>query len=501
MLLQLWPKHTDIIDTKIQELNKLSDKEWRERGEKTALALFYSAAKKVPAYKKFLAEHNIDPKEIKSIDDFATVPCVTKENYLRKYSLSELTWDGNIGGSSVINRSSGSSGKPFYWLSNEHQRKEVSEFYELIFSTMFDMRRKKTLVIVAYGMGSWVAGTTTLLSTVSFMNRYNCTVMTPGYNRKEVIEICRDLGKEYDQIVICAYPPLAKEIIDLGVQEGISWSKLKPKFVFGAEAFSENFREYVLAQTGSKNYFTDTMNTIGSADAMVIGHETPLSIALRKHIISKPLLHDSLLGNGRMPTVAQYYPWQKYLQAEGDELVITSNGAIPLIRYNIQDNAKLYTYEELKKHLSLSDDKDLSSVLPKGLRGDYNWKLPFVLLYGKSTNAVKFYGAFVYPENVKAALEKSEHADKFTGKFRIEKYLDGSQDQRLRLMVELAPGVVSKDISIKQLQNKIAKTISSLNTEYKCVYVDTGRKTVPLVKLVAYGSFDLSNTQNKHKYA
>ncbi len=179
-------------------------------GEKRAVQLFQAVAKRVPAYKKFLAENHIRPSSIKTADDLKRVPFVDKENYLRKYPLHELAWDGELGQASMISRSSGSSGQPFYWPSNERQRDEVGQFYDLVFSLMFDMKRKNTLVIIAYGMGSWVAGTTTLLSSIGYMAKNRCTFVTPGYNKNEVIEICKNLGHEYDQVVICAYPRLSQ---------------------------------------------------------------------------------------------------------------------------------------------------------------------------------------------------------------------------------------------------------------------------------------------------
>jgi phenylacetate-CoA ligase len=469
-------------------------------GQKRALQLFQAAAKRVPAYKKFLAEHHIRPSSIKTADDLARVPFVDKENYLRKYPLHELAWDGEIGQASMISRSSGSSGQPFYWLSNEQQRDEVGQFYDLVFSLMFDMKRKNTLVIIAYGMGSWVAGTTTLLSSIGYMNQNRCTFVTPGYNKNEVIEICKNLGPEYDQVVICAYPPLVKEIIDLGREQGISWPKLKPKFIFGAEAFSEELRDYMLEQIGSKNPLMDTMNTIGSADAMVIGHETPLSIALRRMIHADEAMHNDILGPARMPTLAQYYPWQKHLEIVDNELLITSDGAIPLIRYNIHDNAKIYSYKELKAAVKAHGHDSLAMALPAKLRDDYDWKLPFVLLYGKSTNAVKLYGAIVYPENIKAALEQPTIANQFTGKFRMQIFHDAHHNQRLRLYIELAPGVTASQVAVRALQTTLVQTICSLNTEYKAVYSDLHTKVVPMVRLVPYGQFDLNNVQNKHKY-
>lgn len=482
------------------QLTSRSSDYWTSVGEKKALLLFKAAASRVPAYKRFLAEHHIRPSSIQTIEDFKRVPHVDKENYLRKYPLHELTWDGEIGQASMINRSSGSSGQPFYWLSNEQQRNEVGEFYDLVFSLMFDMRRKNTLVIIAYGMGSWVAGTTTLLSSIGYMNKHKCTFVTPGYNKAEVIEICKNVGPEYEQVVICAYPPLVKEILDLGREQGVNWPSLKPKFIFGAEAFSEELRDYMLEQIGSKNPLLDTMNTIGSADAMVIGHETPLSIALRRMIHKDEAMHDDILGPARMPTLAQYYPWQKYLEVIDEELFITSDGAIPLVRYDIHDNAKVYSYNELKQAIRPHGRTSLVDALPTKLQADYDWKLPFVLLYGKSTNAVKLYGAIVYPENIKAALERGSIANQFTGKFRMQIFHDAHHNQRLRLYIELAPGIAATNVAVRNLQSILVQTICSLNTEYREVYSDLHTKVVPMVRLVPYGQFDLNNVQNKHKY-
>lgn len=501
-LLQFWPKRFDDPDRVLKDLSSTPSSTWRERGEKSALALFHAMAERVPAYKRFLGEHHINHRRIKTVTDFAQVPAINKQNYLRKFPLHELSWDGNLASASMINRSSGSNGKPFYWPSNQAQRDDVGDFYDIVFSAMFDMRNKRTLVIIAYGMGSWVAGTTTLLSSIDFMNKYNCTFITPGYNKREVLEICRDIGQEYEQVVICAYPPLIKEIVDLSNDEGFDISKLRPKFIFGAEAFSEDFRDYILERVGSQQPLLDTMNTIGSADAMVLGHETPLSIALRRKIRTDPLLHDAVLGQGRMPTLAQYYPWQKFLQTtEQGELLITSSGSIPLTRYNIQDTAKVLTYEELEDQFAQSGHLQLKSALPATMRNSFDWKLPFVLLYGKSTNALKFYGAIVYPENIKAALERVDAAHFFTGKFKMQQHTDAKQDQRLKLLIELAPGIKPEQVSVKETQAMVVATLLELNSEYKCVYTDIGKKTIPAIKLVPYGYFELQSTQNKHRYS
>ncbi|NJM28316.1 MAG: phenylacetate--CoA ligase family protein, partial [Pseudanabaena sp. RU_4_16] len=68
----------------------------RVDAENAVLALFQKVAIEVPAYQAFLTEQGIDPKEIQSLERFKTLPLVTKDNYLRRYQLSDLCYDGKL---------------------------------------------------------------------------------------------------------------------------------------------------------------------------------------------------------------------------------------------------------------------------------------------------------------------------------------------------------------------------------------------------------------------
>lgn len=63
-------------------------------GRTTVLNLFHNVAETVPAYQKFLAEHDIIPNHIQTFAEFQTLPLITKENYLKHYSLPELCRQG-----------------------------------------------------------------------------------------------------------------------------------------------------------------------------------------------------------------------------------------------------------------------------------------------------------------------------------------------------------------------------------------------------------------------
>ena len=89
---------------------------WQERGDRSALQLFHAMATRVPAYKDFLHQHGVkNHDQIRTIEDFQSLPLINKGNYLESYPLEDLCWDGNFTqGQWVISSTSGSSGKPFY---------------------------------------------------------------------------------------------------------------------------------------------------------------------------------------------------------------------------------------------------------------------------------------------------------------------------------------------------------------------------------------------------
>ena len=83
--------------------------------ERRALALFESVVATVPAYRAFLAEHDIDPATVRTIDDFRTLPLLTKDNYLRRHLLAQLCRGGELAGCDMVAVSSGSTGEPTFW--------------------------------------------------------------------------------------------------------------------------------------------------------------------------------------------------------------------------------------------------------------------------------------------------------------------------------------------------------------------------------------------------
>src|SRR5690349_4861961 len=252
----------------------------RNNPKKAALNLFYQTAKEVPAYGDFLQKHGVHYKKIKTIEDFGKyVPVTNKQNYISQYPLHMLSPKGDLFSNQVIAASSGTTGLPFFWPRGPIQDAEGIELHEKIYRDIFQANKLKTLVVVCFSMGEWVAGLFTATSTLGVASKgYKINVVTPGLERASAVKSIQTLGHYYDQIIIAGYPPFLKDVLDECVQSGIDWSKLNVKLLMAGEGISEEWRDYVLKEVRASNPLTDAINIYGSADATMLGHETPASI-------------------------------------------------------------------------------------------------------------------------------------------------------------------------------------------------------------------------------
>ena len=186
-------------------------------GPAAALALFHEVAERVPAYRALLAEHGIDPAGVRTVADFARLPLLTKDNYLRRYALPELCRDGRLQDAETVAVSSGSSGRPTVWPRTVLDELAVARRFEHALSASFRADERRTLVVVCFPLGSWVGGMYTAAACRHLAAKgYPLTVATPGNNVDEILRVVAELGPFYDQVVLAGYPPFLKIVIDAG---------------------------------------------------------------------------------------------------------------------------------------------------------------------------------------------------------------------------------------------------------------------------------------------
>jgi phenylacetate-CoA ligase len=241
----------------------------------------------------------------------------------------------------------------------------------------------------------------------------------------------------------------------------------------------------------------DSASLYGTADAGVLGNETPLSIAIRSFLSTRPDAARSLFGEARLPTLVQYDPFVRYFEVHERTLVVSGDNGVPLVRYHISDNGGVIPYRTMIDRLREFEFDPVAAVLPQGERGVR--ALPFVYVFGRSHFAVSYYGANVFPETVAIALEQPGTRDAFTGKFVMEVKEDEGRDPHLFVAVELMPGQEPQPRLAELAADEMLRSLMRINSEF-ANYVPAERRR-PKVSLWPTGHPDYFPVGVKHRYS
>jgi phenylacetate-CoA ligase len=451
----------------------------------------------VPAYRDFLKSEGINPSKIKSYEEFRTVTPVDKKNYLSKYPLADLCWDGDLFHNRIISVSSGSTGVPFFWPRGAEQDDEGAVMHEALLRSMGALENKSTLVVICFSMGTWIAGSFTTSSLLKLSERgHQFNIATPGIEKEETLKVIKSLASNYEQIIIAGYPPFVKDVIDEGYDYGIKWRQHKVKLLFAGEAFSEEWRDYVLKRAGSTDAIYDSANIYGSADAAMLGYETPVSIALRR-IYNRRITDRRKVFNAELlPALVQYDPQYRFFEEVNGELVFSSWSGIPLVRYNIHDTGGVLTFDQ-----GIAPVRDAFDLAAKKYSLPIeDCSLPFIYLNGRKDFTVTIYAVNIYPENIRAALLDPKMRSWVTGKFTMATKYQSDMNQYFEVNIELAKGIDADD-AYEQIANRtLMSKLVRLNGEFRKLNNAIGVKAEPHIHLIEYGNEEYFANGVKHRW-
>src|SRR6202050_3902438 len=353
-----------------------------------ALELFRDAARTVPAYTAFLRSAGVDPEAIRSPADFDQLPLLTKDTYHRRYPLPALCRGGRLDGCDMVAVSSGSSGTPAVWPRSVLDERAVTARFEQVFRDGFQAGERSTLAVICFALGSWVGGMYTAACCRHLAAKgYPITVATPGNDLPEILRVVTELAPLFDQVVLAGYPPFVKNVIDAGRARGVDWPAHRIKLVLAGEVFSEEWRDLVGRRAGMTAPLADSASVYGTADAGVLGTETPLSVSIRRFLAGHPDALRELAGQSRLPTLVQYDPMTRYFQTSGSTLLFSSDGATPLVRYHIADEGGLIGYKEMLEFCARHGHDALTEAAgPRGAP-----RLPFAYVFGRSLFTVSYF--------------------------------------------------------------------------------------------------------------
>ncbi len=386
-------------------------------------------------------------------------------------------------GSLTLTATSGSTGEPFY-IPRTDEVHEASKLYHRLFIDRSGLDPKKsTLVVVGFGMGVWIGG---LLTYEAFRriseDGHPLSVITPGVNKKEIFHALTRIAPAYDQLILCGYPPFLKDILDDADEHGIDWKRWDMRIVCAAEAFSENFRDYLLKKTHAKDPYRSIMSIYGSAELGTMATETPLTILLRRLALKNEAFYQKLFSEAnRLPTLAQYIP--ELVSFESDEtgrIYATSGSVLPFIRYDIGDNGGVHTFEEVEA-ICKDNGIDLKAEIKEAGIKDTITQLPFVYLYERADLSTKHYGAIIYPEHVKIGLQHPDLEKQVSGRFTMFTEHDSAHNEYLEINVELQHDIEESEELRQKVTDYIVKSLCASNSEYHNNYTNMRERSIPRI--------------------
>ncbi len=433
-----------------------------------SLKLFKKAAKELPAYKSFLNQNGFKADTVSTEVDFRKVPITSKKNYLVPNKLDDLVWESDRATALLLCATSGSTGDPYYFPRNDELSNQYSYALEdFIKSSSYGKGR--TLVIVGFGMGVWIGGVITMraFELAGARMAEPLSILPAGYNKAEINKALRKLSPTYDQTIIVGYPPFIKELVDDAPKENIDLKKLNIRFLFAAESFNETFRNYVCEKAGVGNPILDTLNIYGSADIGAMAGETPLSILIRRLAIEDPLLYRDLFNQiERTPTLAQFNPKFIEFEAVDNDVVLTANGALPLIRYSIGDHGGVMDFQTIQAKMQKYDINLEAEIQKAGIQKLVKRDHPFVFVYERADLSVTLHGLNIYPEHIKEGLLSPDMTDFFTERFTMATKYDVHHNQFLQINIEMQKDVADSSKLNKHVKKSIHDSLVQRSSEF-----------------------------------
>jgi len=450
-----------------------------------ALARFHAAANTVPAYRTFLAEHGIETSHVVTADDFRSLPVVTKANYIDRWPLRERLIGGEFRTAHTISRSSGSSGHARSWPRGQIDEVVGAALYERLLDEVVGARSRDVLCVVAFAMGTWIAGTYTVAALTSLAERgLRTVVVSPGIEIEEITQILGDLAPQFDATVIFGYPPFVRQALEYAQSAGVDLTELSLSCALSGESTTENSRDHLRSLIGRPGEMDSVLSVYGAADIGLIGIESESAAALRQRLHRDPELRRALdIPDERLPTLLPVDGRHHIVESRNQQLVFTTDGCMPLIRYRLGDAGTVL-------------DPDVVNRVA-GTRFDS----PLIVLGGRHDVCATYYGINIYPEPIRDVVEAAAASCQVTGRFTLTATEDEDARPSLVVQVELPDGARRSDALAESLAEEIFMHLCATSSEYRRLAEAIGKQpALPRVELAASGSSRFPNGRAKHRW-
>ena len=420
---------------------------------------------------------------IRSVRTFkAYVPILDKKNYYHAYSLEELCRGGRIPKAGTFYQSAGTSGNPTLWFESVEEELEFDREVAFLGHAMLDTSKKEYLIVNCWAFGLWPSGINFFASA-----RFQGKMLNVGPDIETTVKMLTMLGPKH-RYLVAGYPPFLYRLLLAAEASGLRLADYEIHVVSGGEGFVEEWRDEFIRRFGKKSVIFSTYGTTdkGLAEAM----ESNFSYAIRSLMyVASEFLRDeeaargimrlrfgrdsvpftketarefllSFVGEekniGRVPMVFQFNPlafynenhtfFDPHQKREVHEFATTvlSRVAIPRVRYNVHDEGRVVSYDDVKRILQ----KFSIRIFDYNPRSDayMDLHLPFLFLYGRSDGTVSIDGANIFPEDVEECLRLDAALFLSLNSFQLFVTRDYRFGVSLELVSDSGGGIGEKDV-------------------------------------------------------
>lgn len=373
---------------------------------------FQRVAQLVPAYQELLNEAGVTAGDIQTLDDFQQrCPLLEKQNTFGRFPLQQMLMECQTNELASVLTSSGHSARFAYGMST---RKDYDNSYfdiDLGLQQTFDIDNKKTLVINTLPMG------------VKFHSKAVCLAET-SVREDMACAIARDIGVDFDQIILFADPLFLKCLVDYAREQEFVWPHNKVHCVIGEETFHEHFRTYLADALNADIDNPDGAMILSSMGVGELGlnimFESRQTVSLKRLLHKNELLFEKIFGfdpqHFGMPMLFLYNPLRCFIEilepdAQGfGELVVSmlgENQTLPLLRYQTGDRARILDWTTLNQQL-VEEGHDQIAHPP----------LPIIALAGRNKDILP--GNLNLAQFKDALYQDVAVAEHITGAWRLE---------------------------------------------------------------------------------
>lgn len=460
-------------------------------GRWRAARTFQLAARRVPAYKAFLAEHGVSG--VLDVSDgvgkaLERVPEMDKATYIKRWSVPQRSLGGRLPRRGVVvDESSGSSGVPTSWVRGPDERLATRMLLQVGFSRTAKDLTKQPFVLNAFSLGAWATG----MNVTSSLTEITM-IKSVGPDREKIIATIGEFGPDYTYIIM-GYPPFLKALFD---DDRLDWASYDVVAAFGGEGISEGMRGRILEHTHR------VFGSYGASDLEInIALETDFTIALRQAIDADPALAAALTKKdeyGTLPMIFQFNPYDYLIETnELGELLVTINrkqNINPRIRYNIHDRGHVMRLRDLRPVLVRTGHTDVER--------ERFLDLPLLFLYGRSDMSIDYNGAVLAPDTLRDVINADAVLADAVEQHRLIAFEDAAGDRQLHLAIQLVAGAEVGAEQLATWRGSIPDALRELNGDFRNAIRTAPAHTWPTISFYAHrtGPFVADGAKLKNEY-